>query len=77
MFSIGSHGIQAQQNGDCHKHCILFAASNPYPLPTPVPRLPSQNMEQKDGPEMATENRLFDAEAVAKYFPQVFLRCTL
>ncbi|KAI3502625.1 hypothetical protein L1887_30818 [Cichorium endivia] len=51
------HGNQNhQQNVGLQKHCILVAASNPYPLPTPV--------------YIQSESHLSDAETVAKYFKQ-------
>ncbi|XP_054795673.1 mediator of RNA polymerase II transcription subunit 25-like isoform X1 [Prosopis cineraria] len=70
MFPTSQNGRQSQQNVDLQKHCILVAASNPYPLPTPVyvPRL--QNLDQGETIESNTGNRLHDAEAVAKAFPQ-------
>jgi mediator of RNA polymerase II transcription subunit 25 len=56
---------------DMHMHCILVAASNPYPLQTPVyvPQLPS--LEQSESVDSDPGNQLYDAEAVAKVFPQV------
>ncbi|XP_054824935.1 mediator of RNA polymerase II transcription subunit 25-like isoform X2 [Prosopis cineraria] len=70
MFPTSQNGRQSQQNVDLQKHCILVAASNPYPLPTPVyvPRL--QNLDQGETVESDTGNLLHDAEAVAKAFPQ-------
>lgn len=68
MFSPAPNGSQTQQKVDGHKHCILVAASNPYPLPTPVYRPllePSENIEAQ------TESRLSNAEAVAISFAQV------
>ena len=64
------NGNQTQQNLDSHKHCILVAASNPYPLPTPVYR-PRQNVEQSENTEIQSDGRLSDAETVAKSFAQV------
>ncbi|KAL7001213.1 Mediator of RNA polymerase II transcription subunit 25 [Sarracenia purpurea var. burkii] len=69
MFS-GVSGSQTQQNVDGHRHCILVAASNPYPLPTPVYRPKLQNLEQGESIEAQTESRLSDAETVAKSFAQ-------
>lgn len=73
MFPTPQNGNQNQQNVDLQKHCILVAASNPYPLQTPVyvPRL--QNSDQVETIESEAGNCLHDAEAVAKAFPQVFL----
>ena len=72
MFPNSQSGDPNQQNVDMHQHCILVAASNPYPLQTPiyVPQL--QNLEQSETIESFPGNCLYDAEAVAKAFPQVF-----
>lgn len=56
-----------QQNVDGKKHCILIAASNPYPLPTRVYSLQGQS----DGVETQAGIQLCDAESVAKSFAQV------
>lgn len=69
MFS--SQNDNQNRNGDAQRHCILVAASNPYPLPTPVYRSQPQNMEQSDNVETQPDNRLSDAEALAKSFAQV------
>lgn len=53
------HGIQNHQ-----RHCILVAASNPYPLPTPIYIPP-------DYIEMQSDSPLSDAETVAQYFKKV------
>ncbi|KAK6157697.1 hypothetical protein DH2020_011945 [Rehmannia glutinosa] len=58
------------QNVDGQRHCILVAASNPYPLPTPVYRPQPQNIEQSENIETQPDNRLSDAEALAKSFAQ-------
>lgn len=64
MFS-SPDGSQTQQNEESlQRHCILVAASNPYPLPTPVYRPPKKSEAQSD-------SRSSDAEEVAKSFPQV------
>ncbi|KAH1059603.1 hypothetical protein GLYMA_02G098500v4 [Glycine max] len=70
MFPNSQSGDPNQQNVDMHQHCILVAASNPYPLQTPiyVPQL--QNLEQSETIDSFPGNRLYDAEAVAKAFPQ-------
>ncbi|KAF7827844.1 mediator of RNA polymerase II transcription subunit 25 [Senna tora] len=70
MLASPQNGSQNQQNVDMQKHCILVAASNPYPLQTPVyvPRL--QNIEQSETIDSDAGNHLYDAEAVAKAFPQ-------
>ncbi|KAL4280789.1 hypothetical protein GQ457_03G012230 [Hibiscus cannabinus] len=70
MFPIAANGNQTHQIVDGQRHCILVAASNPYPLPTPVYRPQTQNLEQSENMESQTESRLSDAEAVAKSFPQ-------
>ncbi|KAI3467128.1 hypothetical protein Pfo_023791 [Paulownia fortunei] len=68
MFS-SPNGNQ-NQNVDGQRHCILVAASNPYPLPTPVYRPQPQNLEQSDNIETQPDNHLSDAEALAKSFAQ-------
>ncbi|KAL1564929.1 phytochrome and flowering time regulatory protein [Salvia divinorum] len=55
---------------ESQRHCILVAASNPYPLPTPVYQSQPQHIEQSDNIETPTDNRLFDAETLAKSFAQ-------
>lgn len=77
MFSAASNGSQNQQNVDGQRHCILVAASNPYPLPTPVYRPQMQNMEQSENIETQAESRLSDAETLAKSFAQVLTNCNL
>ncbi|KAF5745288.1 PHYTOCHROME AND FLOWERING TIME 1 family protein [Tripterygium wilfordii] len=64
MFPISPSGIE------CQRHCILVAASNPYPLPTPVYRPQLQNLERGENIEAETENHLSDAETLAKSFAQ-------
>ncbi|KAI3502637.1 hypothetical protein L1887_30836 [Cichorium endivia] len=56
MMFPSSNGSQNHQ-----RHCILVAASNPYPLPTPVYI------------GMQSESHLSDAETVAKYFKQCLI----
>ncbi|GAV59168.1 LOW QUALITY PROTEIN: Med25_VWA domain-containing protein, partial [Cephalotus follicularis] len=70
MFAITSNGTQTQQTVNGQRHCILVAASNPYPLPTPVYRPQMQNLEQSENIEAHSESRLSDAETVAKSFAQ-------
>lgn len=65
------NGNQSQQNGDCQRHCILISASNPHPLSTPVFRPQIQNLDQSESIDGQTENRLSDAETIAKSFAQV------
>ncbi|XP_077232710.1 phytochrome and flowering time regulatory protein (PFT1) isoform X3 [Tasmannia lanceolata] len=73
MFPVTPNGNQTQQNVDVQKHCILVAASNPYSLPTPVPKSPIQSIEPNDSAEVQTESCLADAETLAKSFAQCFL----
>ncbi|KAI3744300.1 hypothetical protein L1987_57378 [Smallanthus sonchifolius] len=61
---------QNQHNLGVQRHCILVAASNPYPLPTPVYRPPIQKIEPSDNSEAQSESRLSDAETIAKVFSQ-------
>ncbi|XP_073019857.1 mediator of RNA polymerase II transcription subunit 25-like isoform X2 [Primulina eburnea] len=68
MFSSPS-GSQ-NQNMDGQRHCILVAASNPCPLPTPVYRPQLQNVEQNDASEKQPDSHLSDAETLAKSFAQ-------
>ncbi|XP_022854372.1 mediator of RNA polymerase II transcription subunit 25 [Olea europaea var. sylvestris] len=68
MFSA-TNGNQTQ-SVDGLRQCILVAASNPYPLPTPVYRPPVQNLDQSDSIEAHAESHLFDAETLAKSFAQ-------
>ncbi|KAB1222561.1 Mediator of RNA polymerase II transcription subunit 25 [Morella rubra] len=70
MFPVPQNGNQNQHNVDAQRHCILIAASNPYPLPTPVYRPQLQNLEKSENVEEQTESRSSDAETVAKLFPQ-------
>ncbi|KAK9672260.1 hypothetical protein RND81_12G087500 [Saponaria officinalis] len=70
MFAIPQNGFQTQQNVDGKRHCILVSASNPYPLPTPVYRPAMENVDQGENGESHTENVLFDADTVSKWFGQ-------
>ncbi|KAK4410344.1 Mediator of RNA polymerase II transcription subunit [Sesamum angolense] len=70
LFPNGSQN----QKVDGQRHCILVAASNPYPLPTPVYRPQPQSLEQSDNIESQPDNRLSDAEALAKSFAQVLVK---
>ncbi|KAK2971547.1 hypothetical protein RJ640_017916 [Escallonia rubra] len=70
MMLYSPNGSQNQQNLDVHRHCILIASSNPYPLPTPVYRPQLQNSEQSDSIETQSDSRLSDAETIAKLFAQ-------
>ncbi|XP_073304907.1 mediator of RNA polymerase II transcription subunit 25-like isoform X2 [Primulina huaijiensis] len=68
MFSSPS-GSQ-NQNMDGQRHCILVAASNRCPLPTPVHRPQLQNVEQNDASGKQPDSHLSDAETLAKSFAQ-------
>lgn len=61
---------QNHQNHELQKHCVLVAASNPYPLPTPVYRPFVQSGDHKKNNEVTKESCLADAEAVAISFSQ-------
>ncbi|KAJ0433548.1 putative mediator complex, subunit Med25, von Willebrand factor type A [Helianthus annuus] len=63
MMCPPPNGTDPRPTDVVQRHCILVAASNPYPLPTPVYRPPNKSDTQ-------SENRLFDAETIAKSFPQ-------
>uniref|UniRef100_A0A251RQD3 Mediator of RNA polymerase II transcription subunit 25 n=1 Tax=Helianthus annuus TaxID=4232 RepID=A0A251RQD3_HELAN len=63
MMCPPPNGTDTRPTDVVQRHCILVAASNPYPLPTPVYRPPNKSDTQ-------SENRLFDAETIAKSFPQ-------
>lgn len=54
-----------------HKHSILVAASNPYPLSTLVSKPRIWNAENHEKYEVLIEMCLSDAEMVAKSFSQV------
>ncbi|THU71057.1 hypothetical protein C4D60_Mb08t31520 [Musa balbisiana] len=73
MFSAASNVTDNHQNHEAQKHCILVAASNPHPLPTPVYRPPVPASEHKETGEVQTENGLADAQTVAKSFGQCFV----
>ncbi|XP_058775395.1 mediator of RNA polymerase II transcription subunit 25 [Vicia villosa] len=70
MFPPSQSGGPNQQNVDMHMHCILVAASNPYPLQTPVYVPQLQSIEKTESIDSDPGNQLYDAEAVAKAFPQ-------
>ncbi|GAB2297060.1 hypothetical protein Dimus_031163 [Dionaea muscipula] len=70
MFAIPQNGYPTQQNLDGKRHCILIAASNPYPLATPVYRPNIETLEHDEKMEGRAENLVYDAEAVAKWFGQ-------
>lgn len=71
------NGNQTKQTVEGQKHCILVAASNPYPLPTPVYRPQIHNSEQSENETQTDDRRLSDAETVAKSFAQVLYCCSL
>ncbi|KAL0327034.1 UNVERIFIED_CONTAM: Mediator of RNA polymerase II transcription subunit [Sesamum angustifolium] len=68
MFSSTSGNQNQIVEGQ--RHCILVAASNPYPLPTPVYRPQPQSPEKSDSTETQPDNCLSDAETLAKSFAQ-------
>ncbi|CAK8537327.1 unnamed protein product [Lathyrus sativus] len=70
LMMFPQSGDSNQQNVDMHMHCILVAASNPYPLQTPVYVPQLQSVEQSESIDSDPGNQLYDAEAVAKAFPQ-------
>ncbi|CAH9104648.1 unnamed protein product [Cuscuta epithymum] len=70
MMLSSPSGSQSKQTVEGQKHCILVAASNPYPLPTPVYRPPIQNCEPIENETQTDDRRLSDAETVAKSFAQ-------
>lgn len=70
MFRIVPNVSQTQQTMDGKRHCIVVAASNPYPLPTPIYQ-PKFQILENDNIEAQAESCLSDAEAVAGIFPQV------
>ncbi|KAF7072124.1 hypothetical protein CFC21_077297 [Triticum aestivum] len=71
MILQGSPGSSLNhQNRELQKHCLLVAASNPYPLPTPVYRPSVQSSDHKKSNEATKESCLADAETVAVSFAQ-------
>ncbi|XP_020595617.1 mediator of RNA polymerase II transcription subunit 25-like [Phalaenopsis equestris] len=73
MFTVSKNGSQSLQTIDSQKHCILVAASNPYPLATTVYFPPNLGAEQIESPETQTGTCLGDAESVAMSFGQYFV----
>ncbi|GER29867.1 mediator of RNA polymerase II transcription subunit [Striga asiatica] len=68
MFSFPK-GKQTQ-NMEGERHCVLIAASNPYPLRTSVYRRPFQDPKRTDVIETRISNCLSDEEALARSFAQ-------
>ncbi|KAI6703054.1 hypothetical protein NL676_012190 [Syzygium grande] len=68
MFPIPPDGNLPPQSLDGKRHCVLVAATNPYPLSTPVYR-PTFQLENEHV-ETYTGGPVCDAEGVAKFFPQ-------
>ncbi|XP_030442268.2 LOW QUALITY PROTEIN: mediator of RNA polymerase II transcription subunit 25 [Syzygium oleosum] len=68
MFPIPPDGNLPPQSLDGKRHCVLVAATNPYPLSTPVYR-PTFQLENEHV-ETYTGGPLCDAEGVVKFFPQ-------
>ena len=54
---------------DAQKHCILVAASNPHPLPTPVYCPPITGTEQIEKAEVQSETCLADADCCKVIWP--------
>ncbi|KAK8937701.1 Mediator of RNA polymerase II transcription subunit 25 [Platanthera guangdongensis] len=73
MFSSLTNSSQNLQNLDSQRNCILVAASNPYPLPTPIYSPPYPKTEHSENTEAHNETCLGDAETVAKSFGQCFV----
>lgn len=71
MFGVNSNGSHSQPRPDCHKHCILVAASNPYPIETYIYKYVPQNTETRRNCSVPMEAYLSDAVMVAKRFSQV------
>lgn len=71
MMCTPLNGKQPHPNVDRQRHCILVAASNPFPLPTPVFRPQIPKLEQSENTEAQKESRISDAETLAKFFPQL------
>ncbi|KEH39855.1 putative von Willebrand factor, type A [Medicago truncatula] len=65
MFSPSQSESPNQKNVDMPMHCILVAASNPYPLKRPI-YVPKKN----ESIDSESGNQFYDAEDVAKAFPQ-------
>ncbi|CAA0818620.1 Mediator of RNA polymerase II transcription subunit 25 [Striga hermonthica] len=68
MFSFPER--EQTQNMEGERHCILIAASNPYPLRTYVYRRPFQDPKKTDFIETWIGNCLSDEEALARSFSQ-------
>ncbi|KAF8020131.1 hypothetical protein BT93_G0741 [Corymbia citriodora subsp. variegata] len=68
MFPLPPNGNLPPQSLDGKRHCVLVAATNPYPLSTPVYR-PTFQLEDEHV-ESYSGGPLCDAEGVAKFFPQ-------
>ncbi|XP_042456568.1 mediator of RNA polymerase II transcription subunit 25-like isoform X3 [Zingiber officinale] len=73
MLLVSINASDNHQSPEVQKHCVLVAASNPYPLPTPVYRPPISSLEHKENTEVQKESFLADAETVAKSFSQCFV----
>lgn len=68
MFPLPLNGNLPPQSLDGKRHCVLVAATNPYPLSTPVYQ-PTFQLEDEHV-ETYSGKPLCDAEGVAKFFPQ-------
>lgn len=71
MFPRHPHGTQTQQRLLGRRHCILVAASNPFPFPIPVHLPKIQNLQGAQISGATTEFSLADPNMVAKLFTQV------
>ncbi|RVX14263.1 hypothetical protein VitviT2T_025919 [Vitis vinifera] len=70
MFPRHPHGTQTQQRLLGRRHCILVAASNPFPFPIPVHLPKIQNLQGAQISGATTEFSLADPNMVAKLFTQ-------
>ncbi|XP_039115608.1 mediator of RNA polymerase II transcription subunit 25 isoform X1 [Dioscorea cayenensis subsp. rotundata] len=70
MLAPSTTANLSRQTPDAQKHCILVAASNPHPLPTPVFAIPASSLEHTETVEVKGEICLADADTVAKSIGQ-------
>lgn len=69
LLMCSSSQATTQMSQTIQKHCVLVAASNPYPLLTSVPRPPGHSITTQIT-NAETQQWLADAETVAKAFAQ-------
>lgn len=74
MLAPSTTANLSRQTPDAQKHCILVAASNPHPLPTPVFAIPASSLEHTETVEVKGEICLADADTVAKSIGQVIYK---